>query len=145
MQQIGFEKAVKATERLLGFYPQSPASDPQVFMSGVAMLLANYPANVVEASLSPLSGIPSKFKFMPSIAELKEDLESRLPPWQPEVPPLALPAPDMDRSARPSYEQLKAKYGENWGLSVQPRKQKSFRSVAEIAADIAKTFGKAAE
>ena len=109
------------------------------------MLVANYPANVVEAALSPLSGIPSKFKFMPSIAELKEDLESRLPPWQPEVPRLALPVPEADRSNRPTYNDLKAKYGKNWGLRGEPKKQKSFRSVAEIATDIAQTFGKAAQ
>ncbi len=113
-------------------------------MAGVAALIAAYPPDVIEAALSPISGVPAKFKFMPSIAELKEDLEGRMPRWEPPKTAALLEAPA--RAPRPTMEELKAKYGPNWGLSEEPtRKRPTFRSVADIASDIATSFSKAAE
>ena len=135
---IGFEKAAKATERLLGFYPQSPASDPRTFMAGVATVLAAYPSEVVEAALSPLSGIPSKFKFMPSIAELKEDLEGLMPRWVPgqaQVIDAPYRVVGPEEKPRPTMEELKAKHGENWGLKsgFDSRRSRPALSIGELA------------
>lgn len=102
-------------------------------MAGVATVLAAYPAEVIEAALSPLSGIPAKFKFMPSIAELKTDLEARMPRWEPPTLAALLPAPPS--GPRPSVDELRAKHGENWGLHPETHKRKSqVLSIGQLAA-----------
>jgi hypothetical protein len=87
------------------------------------MLFSSYPLQVVEAVLSPISGIPAKYKFFPSIAEVKSELEERYAP--------ILRAIERERACnqtishlriagpvapRPTLEELRAKYGPRWGL-----------------------------
>jgi hypothetical protein len=122
-------------ERLFGFYPRGAASDPEVFMTGVVQLLAAYPMTAVEAILSPLSGLPARHKFLPSISEIREALEDqvavirRRQQWEytrkryAEIEPLPqLPKPAEQPEPRPTLEDLRAKYGQNWGLSGQIKK-----------------------
>lgn len=112
--------AAKAAERLFSYYPQTAASDPVIFMTGLVELFCAYPAVVVESLLSPISGIPAKFKFMPSIAEIKEVLDARTPDRTyarhveaQRVPQIA--GPPVERE---SLDQLKARHGPNWGLQA---------------------------
>src|SRR6476659_3713757 len=72
--------AKEQAHRLIAFYPAIAASDPTVFVAGLVMLFSSYPLQVVEAVLSPISGIPAKYKFFPSIAEVKSELEERYAP-----------------------------------------------------------------
>jgi hypothetical protein len=110
--------------RLIAFYPAIAASDPTVFVAGLVMLLGNYPREVVESALSPLSGIPSKYKFIPSLVGVKEELEERYAP--------ILRAAERERARnqtithlriagpvtqRPTLEELKQKYGPTFGLT----------------------------
>ena len=138
-----------AADRLTGFYPQSPASDPTVFLAGLVQLLAGYPSLILENLLSVHGGIPAKFKFLPTISEIREECERAVGPHRYAAEFSKGNAPQLEgppREARPTMEQLKAKYGPNWGLSGEPmKKPPAFRSVADIASDIATSFSKAAE
>src|SRR5271169_7258112 len=80
MQPIGTKAAMKAAQRLCGYFLQSAATDPQIFITGLVQLFSSYPLTTIEAVLSPISGIPAKHKFMPSIAEIHEECEDRYSP-----------------------------------------------------------------
>lgn len=75
-----------------------------------------YPANVVVAVTEPATGIPAKLKWLPSIAEIVEECDARMPSQIVHKRHELLAAPEMDRSCRPSLDELKAKYGPTWGL-----------------------------
>ncbi len=66
-------------ERLYGYFPRTAASDPEIFTVGLLQLLATYPQSTIESMLSPISGLPAKHKFLPSIAEIREWLEEHAP------------------------------------------------------------------
>lgn len=128
MRPMGTIEAAKAADRLFGFYPRSAASDPEIFMTGLVELFASYPAYLTERFLSVTTGIPGRFKMLPSIAEIRQfcediygplrraqewqELQKQRMEWARNNP--ALPAPELP--PRPTLEELKAKYGENWGL-----------------------------
>jgi hypothetical protein len=67
--------ATQAAEKLLGFYPKITASDPKIFITGLVELLENYPDWIIARIASPVNGVPTKFKFCPLIAEIKETCE----------------------------------------------------------------------
>jgi hypothetical protein len=115
-QSLGIERAKVMADRLMGFFPTIAATDPEIFITGLVQLLAAYPFRVVEAVLSPLNGIPSKHKFLPSIAEVKAELDDRYAP--------ILRAAERERACnqtvrlriagpvapRPTREELRARY-----------------------------------
>lgn len=133
--------AAKVVQRLCGFYPQSGASDPRIFAAGLITLIAEYPKQIIENLLSPISGIPAKFKFLPSIAETKEVCERYAQPLR-EVEYLeANRKRPVDhflappREKRESIEDLRAKHGENWGLHPDgARKSARWMDLGQIAA-----------
>lgn len=104
---------------------------PEIFLAGVVELFENYPGDVVYRAVSPTFGIPAKFKFIPRIAEIKEFLEELMQPVyrQQQRERISaenarpLPAP-VNRSRRLSYDELKAKYGEDWGITHERKKPK---------------------
>jgi hypothetical protein len=128
-------EAAKAADRLFGFYPRSSASDPEIFMTGVIQLFASYPRSVIEAALSPVSGIPAKFKFLPSLAEIRHECEEWYRPIR-EAAQRQRNEQERQRRAqdstalriegptipRPSMDELRRKYGQNFGLTAEPRK-----------------------
>src|SRR6185436_2841024 len=74
-----FERLDFATAKarlMLGCYRKGEANDPQTYATAVAAMLAQYPEEVIEAVTSPLSGLPSRTDFMPTLKELKEACEA---------------------------------------------------------------------
>ena len=125
--------------RLFDFYPpQEFGSDPRIFLAGVVELFEAYPAEVVQKAVSVVYGIPSRFKFVPRIAEIKEVLEELMGPVRREEERAriqferehSLPAP-IDRSQRPSYEELQARCAAD-GLMIG-RRQKLRENPAKAA------------
>jgi hypothetical protein len=89
-------------------------------MTGLVQVLCAYPQSTVEAMLSPISGVPAKHSFLPSIAEIREWLEDHAPrvSWAPRRA-LELSAPDMPRENRLNVAGLREKYGADWGLDKE--------------------------
>lgn len=96
--------------RLFYFYPLQDVGNAQVVLAGIIELFEAYPPDVVDAAVSVTRGIPSKFKFIPRISEIKEFLDGLMPKG---TPPRAYPVferlPAPDRSKRLSYEELQAR------------------------------------
>ena len=118
--------AKRAVERLSGYFPRSAAADPKIFATGLAELLSGYPQWLLDAICNVRSGLPAHFSFMPTIAEIRQYCEKLLAEdrrhrevierWtRPRLPP------PIDRSSRPTYAELRAKYGSTWGIKTDPR------------------------
>lgn len=130
-------------KRLFGYFPMGAASDPEVFAVGVAQLFLAHSVSAVEAALSPISGLPAKHKFLPSLAEIAAELDAYtaseqrsaefLNRFYPSKPVQALPKPCVPR---PAIAELRAKYGQNWGLHSEKEKPRGHVSMplAELKA-----------
>jgi hypothetical protein len=92
-------------------------------MASLGMVLEQYPSDVVEYVTDPRTGIQRNKTFPPSIAEIVSACEERASYLQRmeryanwgknNEKPALLEAP---RETRPTYADLKARYGENWGI-----------------------------
>ena len=67
--------AAKRTAMMFGCYRKGEANDPEVYTMAIAATLAEYPAEVVEYVTDPRTGMPAKCKFLPTVAELREECE----------------------------------------------------------------------
>ena len=118
-------------------------SDPEGYLASLGMVLEQYPDDVIVCVTDPRTGVQRHCKWPPTISEIVEACDrrmqdkarvTRLRNWgKNEV--LAIEAP---REGRPTYEQLKAKYGEHFGLDplggAKPPPPKPAPSWDEIAA-----------
>jgi hypothetical protein len=113
---------------LLGCYRKGNAENPDIYTAAIAAVLSEYPTDIIRRATDPRTGIAGKSKWLPSVAEVRAFCEAEYAPVrrQQERERLAeerkrmLPPPVEDRSKRPTYEELKARYGPNWGLIVGP-------------------------
>lgn len=60
---------------LIGCYRKSDAADPEIYTTAVIAVLTKYRPEVVSAVTEPSTGLPSRLKWLPSIAEIVEACE----------------------------------------------------------------------
>lgn len=122
--QMSKETAIEGAKVLLGCYRTGEANDPEVYARSVVAVLAEYPVDVIHAVCDPRYGIASKLKWLPTIAELKEACEVAMAPFyreaerQKRIADKANHA-EMPRADRPTYDELVAKHGKNFGINQQ--------------------------
>ena len=66
------ETCQQVAEMLVGSYPNANPGDPATYMRAMRALLGGYPATVVAAIANPRTGIVTKCKFPPTMAEIEE-------------------------------------------------------------------------
>lgn len=71
---VSHEAAAAAAKRILGFFPDIPASDPKGFAAGLVQTLSNYPPAVVARAVDPATGIPAHVEFL-NLARIKKLLD----------------------------------------------------------------------
>ena len=110
---------------LLGSYRKNDAEDPETFTLRVEIEFQKYPEWVIAAVALEL---PESCKWLPSIMEIHAACEARIRiaaadhrKSQAVLP--ALPSPE-ERKGRATYAELKAQYGDDWGLERDPAKPK---------------------
>jgi hypothetical protein len=54
----------------LGCYRTGEANDPEVYISAVTHILAQYPEDVMRAVSDPLTGLPVKIEWLPKLKEV---------------------------------------------------------------------------
>ena len=96
-------------------------SDPEGYLASLGMVLEQYPDDVIVYITDPRTGVQRACRWPPTISEIVEACDrrmqdqartKRLQNWgKNEVPQLEPPRED-----RPTYEGLKAKYGDDFGL-----------------------------
>jgi hypothetical protein len=68
--------AKEAATILLGCYSKIPASEAQIFVAKLVELLAYYPG--AETWIThPIRGIPGKYPYFPSLADIRKELDAR--------------------------------------------------------------------
>ena len=115
---------------LLGCYRTGDANDPAIYSGAVIAVLSDYPLDIIRAVVDPRSGLPSRSKWLPTVAEIKEacetlhrprrdaiDREARERRQLAERDTLAIDGP---REARPSYQDLVDRCAAD-GLHIGPR------------------------
>lgn len=98
------------------------------------MVLEQYPNEVIIYISDPRTGVQRFCKWPPTISEIVEACDSRIAElkrneryrnWG-KNDPVLLEAPQEER---PTLEELKAKYGPDWGLTpVEPRNGPAFKA-----------------
>lgn len=98
-------------------------NDPDTYLRALTALLGSYPSDVVQAVVDPRSGLPSRLKWLPTIAEVKEACEREMAPiyrereFQKQREEMARMLPAPSSGERPSLDELRAKHGAHWGIS----------------------------
>lgn len=121
--------AIERARLLLGCYRTGDANDPETYVAAIAATLARYSQDIITDVTHPVTGLPSKKGWLPTVKEVFdacEDLddanrqkiarERRI-----KAQLAAREAEDRQAGQKPTLEQLRAKYGENWGLSAGPK------------------------
>jgi hypothetical protein len=108
-------------------------------MASLGMVFEQYPSDVVEYVTDPRTGIQRNKTFPPSIAEIVAACDGhmaflhrkqRFENWgKDNEQPALLEAP---RETRPSYAELKAKYGQNWGIEDPQTAKREIKSAPTI-------------
>ena len=66
---------------MFGCYRRGEANDPDTYVAAVAMVLSNYPAEIVRTITDPYSGLPSRksqtgWSGLPDVADVREACEA---------------------------------------------------------------------
>jgi hypothetical protein len=141
-------QATYAAERarlLFGQFRKGDANDPQTYTASITAVLSRYPADIMREVTDPRTGLASRLDWLPTVKEVHDACETIEQPRrhaaQREIE-LRRQREDLAkfeeaRKAAPSLEDLKAKHGPSWGLSVAesetPEAQQKRREALERA------------
>lgn len=125
--------ALQRADLLFRCYPKAEADDPETFAAAASALLSRYPDAVIITVTDPVDGIASRQKWRPHLSEIREACDEQMAPIYREQQrqrraaetASILKDSDMPREARPTYDDLKAKYGPNWGMSAREEDQEA--------------------
>jgi hypothetical protein len=118
---------------ILGSYRADQANDPDVYVTAIAHLLATYPPEIGAALTDPKNGIAGKYKWLPTVSEVKEEADR-----------LADPTPSLDKfhEAIAKTLQDREKYErEEKAETPEHRHKVAERITREIAAAFASSDG----
>ena len=119
---------------LVGCYRSGEANDPETYVAAITAVLARYPEDVMTSVTHPVTGLPSKVSWLPTIKEVTDACNAAIEPIRHHEARLKRIKEQLemrereDRGEKPTMEQLKAKYGENWGLTSRPPKPESVKA-----------------
>ena len=110
---------------MLDCFRTGGANNPEVFVTAVAATLARYPDQVIYDVTDPRSGLPVQITWMPSIKDVYDACERAYLPIKTQIERekrieeqlAARKAEDEANAKKPTYDELKAKYGPDWGIS----------------------------
>ena len=118
--------------RFFGSFRKSEADDSDTFVDGCLRLFTAYPAEAVAYVVDPITGLPGRSEWLPSLKAVKDALDA----WAADQQRARERAQRADAEAkqiadreawlaqkahRPTYQELKAKHGPNWGVTAASR------------------------
>lgn len=129
--------ATNQVNLFFGSFRKADADDPETFTAGCLRLFTVYPRAAVQYVVDPLTGLPGRSEWLPTMKATKEALDA----WEAEqkrarefeARQQAAERQISERKAwqekqktKPTLDEMKAKYGENWSLkSISPESQES--------------------
>lgn len=129
-----------ATERaqlLLGCYRSGEANDPDTYVAAISATLARYSQQIITDVTHPVSGLPAKKSWLPTVKEVFDACEEEANRTRQQtarerrIQEQFAAREEQDRldAVKPSLEQMKEKYGANWGLTPnEPAKESGFKA-----------------
>lgn len=122
------DEAGTLVKRLLGSYPVLNAHDPETYIANLVALFAGYPLWAGEQALGPIKSAAPEWP--PAEGKARQILEDqvRTRRYSAEFERDATKQLEDRRNgriSRPTYDELKAMYGPNWGIG-QDRKRGGF-------------------
>jgi hypothetical protein len=113
---------------MFGCYRKGDANDPETYAAAISAVFTRYAPEVVREVADPRTGLPSTFKFLPTVAEVREAcdlvagrIQRRADHIAQVNRQIAERKADEERRAnevRPSLDDLKEKHGADWGLKT---------------------------
>lgn len=121
--------ALERARLLFGQFRRGEANDPATFAASVAAVLSRYPDDVIIAATDPRTGLALRSDWLPTVrevgaiceefmtsiraAEHRERAMAETLRWRQNTP-----------AQKPTIQELREKYGDNWGLSSSPQSAK---------------------
>jgi len=125
-----YEKAeyLSAARTLLGCFRTGDANDPEVYVAAAVRVLSSYPLDVVRRVVDPVTGLPSRSNWLPTVREIMSACEeihgfNRRAAEREKLAQEQLAERarlDAERRARPTYEALVARCAKS-GLDIGPK------------------------
>jgi hypothetical protein len=125
---------LKCQRIIFSAYRTDQYSDPDGYLTSLGLVLEQYPNDVIVYVTDPRTGVQRGCKWPPTIAEIVEACDKRmqdqakLERYRNWGKPDAAPAIEAPREERPTLEEMKEKYGEEWGLTPDPRPKPGFKT-----------------
>lgn len=121
--------AAQRAKLLLGCYRTGDANDPVTYVAAITAVLARYPEHVITSVTHPATGLPKMISWLPTIKEVSDACEETVRPerehalrMQQEKQQIeSRDLPGEMRDKRLSLDELKAKYGPNWGIQQEDK------------------------
>jgi hypothetical protein len=114
--------AAERARLLLGCYRTGDANDPETYVAAITAILARYPEEVITTVTHPATGLPSKKGWLPTVKEVTDACSEALEPIVQNEARVKRMREQFEarerefRREKPTMEQLKSRFGENWGL-----------------------------
>jgi hypothetical protein len=124
-------------------FRKADADNPETFTAGCLRLFTAYDSEVVQYVVDPVTGLPGRSVWLPSLSEVKGALDQRANELLRAVQRARDEEKNLEerrkwlaaRENKPTLEELKAKHGKNWGL--QPVAEENEKAKAARLATIA--------
>jgi hypothetical protein len=110
-------------------------SDPDGYLTSLGLVLEQYPSDVIVYISDPRTGVQRRCKWPPTISEIVEACDDRVSElkrneryrnWGKNDSTLLLDGPQIPR---PTLEEIKLKYGPNYGLTAnEPPRESTFKA-----------------
>jgi hypothetical protein len=118
------EYATQRAKLLLGCYRTGDANDPETYVAAIAATLARYSEQIITDVTHPCTGLPSQKSWLPTVKEVfdaceTEDNKNRQQLARESRIRDQIAAREEDdrlKAQKLTYEELRAKYGDNWGI-----------------------------
>ena len=120
---------------LLGCYRTGDANDPETYIAAITAVLARYPEQIITSVTHPVSGLPAKKSWLPTIKEVVDACDAEYAPIANNEARLKRIKEQLemrereDRGEKPTLAQLHDKYGKDWGLTpTGPKRVDDFKA-----------------
>lgn len=122
-ESLGY--ATQRARLLLGCYRTGDANDPDTYVAAIAAVLSRYSEDVITTVTHPATGLPSLKTWLPSVKEVRDACEEEADRIFKRVQDEQLIRRQFEdrrvfeeiRKDAPTMEELKKKYGPDWGLT----------------------------
>jgi hypothetical protein len=75
-EPCGPESGLFMARNLIGLYPAREVGDAKAYAAGMTALLAAHPIDFVRRVCDPVRGLPSRLKWLPTLADVNEAIEA---------------------------------------------------------------------